>query len=128
VHSQLATAEALVQLMTDRNASGVVARIDVLRQQVQLENARAALIATENELAKRRLQLARAVGLDAAQPFDLTDRVTFAPAPDMSVDEAVTRATSHRQDLRAAEGAPGGRTGRAEFGACEAFAQPPRGR
>jgi len=100
--SQVSTAEALLRLATDQNASGVVARIDVLRQQVQLENARALLIASENDFAKRKLQLARAIGLTATQSFELSDTVSFTPAPEMTIEDAVREAASHREDLKAA--------------------------
>lgn len=101
--AQVSTAEALVRLATDQNAAGVVARVDVLRQQVQLESARSQAIAAANQLAKRKLQLARAIGLPATQELELTDAATFIPAPAISVDEAVAEAESHRDDLKAAQ-------------------------
>lgn len=101
--AEVATAEALSRLAVDQKDAGLIAQVDVLRQQVQLEDARTRLITFENQRAKRRLQLARAIGLPAGQTFELTDRVPFAPAADIAMDAALREATEHRDDLRAAE-------------------------
>jgi outer membrane protein TolC len=100
--AQVTTADALVRLAEDQNAAGLVARIDVVGQQVQQQSARAALIRAENALAKHELQLARAIGLPAGQAITLTDTTAFSPAPDVELDAAVTEATAHRSDLKAA--------------------------
>src|SRR6185295_18277625 len=89
-------------LTSDQNASGIVARIDVLRQQVQLESARSQAIAAENQLAKRLLELGRASGLPANQPLELTSAVPYAPAPAMMAEAAVAEALAHRDDLKSA--------------------------
>jgi outer membrane protein TolC len=100
--AQVTTADALVRLAEDQNAAGLVARIDVVGQQVQQQLARAALIRAQNALAKHELQLARAIGLPAGQAITLTDTAAFSPAPDIELDAAVTEATAHRNDLKAA--------------------------
>ncbi|HEX5071401.1 MAG TPA: TolC family protein [Vicinamibacterales bacterium] len=100
--AQVETAESLVQLATDQNASGLVARIDVVRQQVELEAARAALIRAQNDLDKRKLQLAHAIGLPAAQTIELSDRPAFVPAPAISIEAAVADANQHRTDVQQA--------------------------
>ena len=100
--AQVATAEALVRLSTDQHAAGVAAKIDVLRQQAQLESARTQAIQAENQLAKRKLELARAIGLPAGQVFDLTDSAPFTPAPPTTIDVALAVALAQRQDLKAA--------------------------
>src|SRR5262249_40281630 len=64
--TEVATAETLVTLAQDQQASGVVAGIEVLRQQVELQAARQRQIAAENQLAKHKLELARAIGLPPA--------------------------------------------------------------
>jgi outer membrane protein TolC len=100
--AQLATAEALVALADDQRRAGLVAGVDVVRQQVQLQSARARLIVAQNALAKRQLALARAIGLPAGQAFTLGDRARFTPAPPMTIDQAVAEAAQHRADVRAA--------------------------
>lgn len=101
--AQVTTAEALVRLARDQQASGLVAGIDVLRQQVQLESARAGLISDQNALDKRKLVLARAIGLPPGQAFTLSDQMPYAPAPAMTLDQAVEVASASRDDLKAAE-------------------------
>jgi outer membrane protein TolC len=100
--AQVTTAESLVRLATDQNASGLVAQIDVVRQQVQLEAARAVAIRAQNDLDKRKLQLARAIGLPAGQAIELRDASTFSPAPAITVEAAVADAGLHRTDLQQA--------------------------
>jgi outer membrane protein TolC len=101
--ADVATAEALFTLATDQRAAGVAAGIDVLRQHVQLESARQKLIAVENELAKQKLRLARAIGLPAGQAFELTDALVFTPAPHMDEDAALAEAYAQREDVKSAE-------------------------
>ena len=54
---------------------GVVASIDVLRSQVELQNQQQRLIAAENQLAIDKLTLARVIGLPNGQEFLLMDSV-----------------------------------------------------
>jgi len=101
--AQVTTAEALVGLATDQKAAGIVAGIDVLRQQVQLQSARARLISAENVYEKRKLSLARAIGLPGGQAFTLASRTTFHAAPPLTLDQAVAEATAAREDVKAAQ-------------------------
>jgi len=101
--AQVATAEALVALADDQRTAGVVAGIDVIRQQVQLQSARARLITAENAFDKRKLSLARAIGLPAGQAYTLADTTEFSPAPAITIEAAVLEAELHRHDLRAAK-------------------------
>jgi outer membrane protein TolC len=100
--SQVATAETLVRLADDQRAAGLVAGIDVVRQQVELQGARARLIAAQNALDKRKLSLARAIGLAPGQAFEVVESPAFSAAPPVSMDAALADATAHRDDLAAA--------------------------
>jgi outer membrane protein TolC len=101
--AQVATAEALVTLADDQRAAGLVAGIDVVRQRVQLQSARARVIVAENLFEKRKLSLARAIGLPAGQHYTLADTTTFVAAPALTIDQAVSEAIAHRADLGAAQ-------------------------
>src|SRR4029079_3184366 len=90
--AQQATAEALFTQARDLKAAGVVAGIDVLRSQVQLQNERQRLIAAENDFEKAKLQLARAIGLPLGQAFTLSDKIPYAPMPAPPLDEVLARA------------------------------------
>jgi outer membrane protein TolC len=101
--SEVATAEQLERLAEDQRAAGVVAGIDVLRQQVQLESARARLITASNTLEKEKLRLARAIGLPLDQPYTLADHPSYTPAPPMTLEEALKIAYATREDLQSAQ-------------------------
>ena len=103
VQAEVTTAEALAKLAEDQHNAGIVAGIDVLRQQVQLESTRARLITAQNVFEKQKLKLARAIGLPAGQQFELTDRPKYAAATPVPLDAAVAEAYKSRDDLKSAE-------------------------
>lgn len=100
--AQVATADALVRLANDRHAAGLVPQIDVVRQQVQLQSARAQQIAATTTLATRKLQLARAIGLPAGQAFTLATRTAFVAGAVPSLEDALREAAARRPDLMSA--------------------------
>jgi outer membrane protein TolC len=103
VRAEVTTAEALVGLANDQKSAGIVAGIDVLRQQVQLQSTRARLITAENVYEKRKLSLARAIGLPGGQALTLASRTTFRAAPPLTLDQAVAEASAAREDVKAAQ-------------------------
>jgi outer membrane protein TolC len=102
VKAQVDTAQALYTLASDQQRSGIAPQIDVLRAQVELESQKQRLIVAENDFTKQKMQLARAIGLVVAQPFELTDKVPYSAMPAMTVDDALTRALASRTDYMAA--------------------------
>ena len=102
-HAQEETARALLTQASDMKQSGVVAAIDVLRAQVQVQNQRQRAIRAENEFERSKLQLARAIGLPAGQPFTLSDKIPYAPIPDVTLDSALKTAFASRPDYLAAK-------------------------
>lgn len=101
--SQVATAEALDRLAQDQKTAGLIAGIDVLRQDVLLETARQRVVTASNDAQKARLRLARAIGLPLGQEFTLTGTLTYAAVPAMTVDTAVAQAYAQREDLKSAD-------------------------
>ena len=101
-HAQQDTAAAVFKQTSDMKQSGVVAGIDVLRAQVQMQNQRQRTIRAENEFEKAKLQLARAIGLPSGQRVTLTDRIPYAPLADVSVESALKTAFDNRADYLAA--------------------------
>jgi outer membrane protein TolC len=101
--AQQETAEALQRQASDLKSSGLVAGIDVLRAQVQAAGQRQRLIVAQNEFEKTKLQLARAIGLPVGQPFVLTDKIPYAPLPDVVLETALERAFQSRADYLAAQ-------------------------
>jgi outer membrane protein TolC len=102
VRAQVTTAEALARLANDQKASGIIANVDALRQQVELQSARQRLIAAENAAAKDKLLLARAIGLPVDQAFDLSDHMQDVPTPVPSLDAATASAMTARADVQSA--------------------------
>lgn len=100
--AQVQTAQALHQQAVDLKQGGLVAGIDVLRAQLQMNTQLQRATTTRNDYEKAKLQLARIIGLPPGQTFTLTDTLPEAPAPDISLDEALDRAYKSRPDYQAA--------------------------
>jgi len=101
--AQQATADALFAQAQDLKAAGILAGIDVLRSQVQLQTERQRVIAAENDFEKAKLQLARAIGLPLGQAFTLSDKIPYAPLPAPSLEQVLARALDGRADYLAAK-------------------------
>jgi outer membrane protein TolC len=100
--AQRDTAEALFNQATSLRQGGVVAGIDVVRAEVRLATERQRVTASENDLQKSRLQLARVIGLPIGQDFTLSDQIPYVPVPEMTMQEALDRAYRDRPDYLAA--------------------------
>jgi outer membrane protein TolC len=100
---QTAAASALYALAVDRKQAGLVPGIDVLRAQVQLQDRRERELAAGNAVERMKLALARTIGLPLGQPFAITDALAFAPAPTVTLDEAIGRALQSRSDWKEAQ-------------------------
>ena len=101
--AQSATAEELFKQAQDLKQAGIVAGIDVLRSQVQLQTQRQRVIAAENDFDKAKLQLARAIGLPLGQVFTLSDKIPYAPMPPPPLEQVLARALEGRSDFLAAK-------------------------
>ncbi|MFN8064013.1 MAG: TolC family protein [Vicinamibacterales bacterium] len=99
--SQVSTAQALFNQATALRNAGAAPGIDVVRSQVQLQAQRQRLIAAENESAKQKLQLVRAIGMPTAQQVQLTDRALSASTPALSLEDALKQAAAARPDYKA---------------------------
>jgi outer membrane protein TolC len=100
VRAQVRTGQAVYNRAVNLKESGVVPGIDVLRAQVQLQTQQQRVVAAENELAKRKLDLARAIGLPQGQEFSQTDTFTVAPTDLPSFDQVLSSALEVRPDYR----------------------------
>lgn len=100
--AQVNTAQALYNLALDQKAAGVAPGIEVLRAQVELQAEQQRVIVAENQFAKDKLALARAIGLPLGQEFTLADGMPYSPPPVVPLDEAVQRAYRDRPDYQSA--------------------------
>jgi outer membrane protein TolC len=101
--AQVTTAQTLYDQDVDKNAQGVIARIDVLRARVELQTQQQRLIAADNQLNIDKLGLARVIGLPNGQDFRLTDTVPYRPLDEVTVNQALTQAYATRPDYLAAQ-------------------------
>jgi len=100
--AQLRTAQALYDQAADLKKAGMVPAIEVLRAQVELQSQQQRLIFFENEFEKQKLNLARAIGLPSDQQFQLTDQITYSPAPAIAWEDSLQRAYEARSDYQGA--------------------------
>jgi outer membrane protein TolC len=116
--SQLTDAQALLKAdeasLRDAAAehqAGTAANIDELRARVQFQAQQQAVIADQNDLAKKNIVLERMIGLDARQPINLTEIIPYAeldaqpPLAQVRETAWTTRADylSAQQQVRAAQ-------------------------
>ena len=98
--SQRNTAKALLQQASDQKTAGLASSVDVLRSQVQLQSREQKLIVAQNNLAKQRLVLARAIGLPLGQQFEITTHVPYQALTSSGLDEAIRGAYTARADFQ----------------------------
>jgi outer membrane protein TolC len=95
------TSRAIFQQATDRLASGLNARIDVTRSEIQLDTDRQRLRSLQADVERQKLALGRIIGVPPGQNFVITDDYPFTPLSDFTVDRALTTAERQRFDLKA---------------------------
>ncbi len=100
--AQLDTAQALYDQAVTLRQSGLIAGVDVLRAQVQLNAQQQRSTVATNDFEKLKLSLARVVGLPLGQAFTLDPNLPDLPSPTMTLQEAVDRAFKSRPDYQAA--------------------------
>jgi outer membrane protein TolC len=98
--SQRDTAKSLFQQTSDQKTAGLASAVDVLRSQVQLQSREQKLIVAQNNLAKQKLVLARAIGLPLGQMFEITTQVPYQELTPSSLDEAIQSAYKARPDFQ----------------------------
>ncbi len=98
--SQRDTAKALFQQASDQKTAGLASAVDVLRSQVQLQSREQKLIVAQNNLAKQKLVLARAIGLPPGQKFEITTEIPYQELTPSSLDEAIQSAYTARADFQ----------------------------
>jgi len=100
--AQVETASALHNQAVDLRQGGIVAGIEVLRAEVQLNTERQRATATQNDFEKAKLQLAHVIGLPLGQAITLSTELPEVPVPEMTLEQAIERAYQARPDYQAA--------------------------
>ena len=102
-HAQIQTAEASFRQATEQRGAGVLSLTDLNRTEAQLLTERQRLVSLENDLSKRKINLARLVGLPATDAYEITDDIPYSTIPQIDEDKALKEAYESRSDLKAAE-------------------------
>jgi outer membrane protein TolC len=100
---QVESAQAIYQQALDRFNSGLSARIDMTRSQVELRTQQQRLTSEQAAYAKQKIALARLIGLSSGQEITLTDALPYAPLENLTLEQAIDLASRNRSDLKAAE-------------------------
>src|SRR5665213_2917504 len=100
---QMDSAQTIFQQASDRFSSGLSAKIDSTRSQVELQTQQQRLTAEQATYAKQKIGLARLIGLSPGQDFSLADKLPYAPLENITLEQALTLAAQNRSDLKAAE-------------------------
>jgi outer membrane protein TolC len=98
--SERDTAKALFQQASDQKTAGLASAVDVLRSQVELQSREQKLIVAQNDLAKEKLVLARAIGLPPGQKFEITTHVRYQELTPSSLNDAIQSAYKSRPDFQ----------------------------
>src|SRR5437667_11428480 len=80
IRARVETAQTLYRNDVDQNRQGVIAGIDALRAQVELQTEQQRLISAENQLSIDKLTLARVIRLPSGQEFRLAASVIYIPS------------------------------------------------
>ena len=100
--AQQQTAQTLYDQAVDMKSNGIIAGIDVLRAQVQLNAQTQRVTAAVNEFEKSKLSLARVIGLPLGQKFSLETTLPELPTADLTFEQTIERALQQRPDYQAA--------------------------
>jgi outer membrane protein TolC len=98
--AQRDTARVLFQQTTDQHTAGLAAAVDLLRSRVELQSREQKLIVAQNNLAKQKLVLARAIGLPRGQKFEITTQVDYQDLSVPPLDDAIQSAFKGRPDFQ----------------------------
>lgn len=101
--AQLQTASASFHQASEQRAAGVLSLTDLNRTEAELLTERQRLLSLQNDLSKRKINLARLVGLPPTDGYEITDDIPYSALPAMEEETAVKKAYASRPDLKAAE-------------------------
>ena len=101
--AQLTTAQTIFQRTQDLKKAGVVAGIDVLRAQVQMQTQQQRVLSAKEQYERQRMIFARIIGLPVSQQFRLTDKIPYAPLPEFNLQQSLADAYAQRPEYLAAE-------------------------
>jgi outer membrane protein TolC len=96
-------AKAVLRQVEDQKAAGTGVGIEVTRARVQLSNEQQHLLVVKNGRRRAQLELLRAVGLRLDTRFELDEKLGYPTSEPVSEQDALRKALSSRDDLKAQE-------------------------
>jgi outer membrane protein TolC len=106
-NAEVKSDEAFLKQGQDRFDAGLNTRVDVTRQQVQLQRDQLRASSLQADLENQKLRLARLIGLAFGQQFDLVSDYPFQPDVGINLEFALLKAFADRWDIKAAKSAVG---------------------
>jgi outer membrane protein TolC len=100
--AQVKNAQALYDKAADQQKAGLSPAIDALRAKVELQTRQQQLIVARNDLAKRRLDVSRVIGLPLGQEFVLTEKAPYQALTALPTETYLQQAYESRGDYQAA--------------------------
>ena len=112
--AQVDTSKVSLDQAVANHQAGTAPLLDELRARVDYQTQQQTLITAQNQFAKDKIALARAIGLSLEQEFSLSDQAPFQALDTLDPNAAVQQALAHRHDLQAlAQQVEGARASRA---------------
>ncbi len=99
--ANVSLADAVLTQAQNQKAAGTGTGIEVTRAKVQLSNEKQHLLAVQNERTKSYLQLLRVMGLNLGTALELSDKLSYQPSEEVTVDQARAEALKNRPDIKA---------------------------
>ena len=101
--AQIQTVEASFRQAKEQREAGVLSLTDLNRSEAQLLTERQRLVSLRNDLSKRKINLARLVGLPATDSYEVADDIPYSAVPAVEEESALKKAYANRPDVKSAE-------------------------
>ena len=99
--ANVALSEAILKQAENQKAAGTGTGLEITRARVQLSNNRQQLLVAQNERQRSHLELLRSMNMRLETDLDLTDKLSYVPVDEMTLEKAKALAMGQRPDYRA---------------------------
>ena len=99
--ANVALSEAILKQAENQKAAGTGTGIEITRARVQLSNDRQQLLVARNERQRSHLELLRSMNMRLDVDLELTDKLSYVPVDEVTVEQAKALAMGQRPDYRA---------------------------
>src|SRR3984957_17834381 len=99
--AQVDTSKVSLDQAVANHQAGTAPLLDELRARVDYQTQQQTLITAQNQYAKDKIALARAIGLPLEQSYELSDQAPFQALDNLDPNAAGQKGLTHRHDLQA---------------------------